>query len=135
MSQLGKDAKLYRGTAGTTAATLMTNVRDLSMPDERGEADTSSRAAGNETVRATMRKVSLEWQMNWDEDDGDFAAILSAYINRSPIALKSISKTAGKGIDADFVVTKCQRNESLRDGITADVVAKPTYVTRYPANV
>jgi len=133
--KLGKDAKLYRGTAGSTAATLMTNVRDVTNPDERNEIDTSSRAYDHETVDVGQIKTSIEWSMSADEADADYAAILAAYLGRTAIALKCISGTSGKGIDGDFKITKLSRSEQLKDQVLVDVVAKPTHTTRFPQYV
>jgi len=132
-AKIGLNAKLYHGTAGATAATEMANVKDLSMPDERGEADISTRGSGFEVIKSTMRKLSLEWQMLYDELDSDFAAILAAYVGQNAIALKCLSSSTGAGIDADFEIVKITKSENLKDGVYADVVAKPTYLTRYPA--
>ena len=41
---LGLDAKLFRGTAGSQAATEVTNVKDLTLNLESGEADVTTRA-------------------------------------------------------------------------------------------
>ena len=41
---LGLDAKLFRGTAGSQASTEVTNVKDLTLNLESGEADVTTRA-------------------------------------------------------------------------------------------
>jgi hypothetical protein len=110
----------------------MNNVRDLSMPDERGEADISCRGSDWELVKSTMRKIELGWQMLWDEDDPDFQAILAAYNARAPIALMCLAAANAQGPDADWEIMKFAKTEDLRGATVADVVAKPTYVTRYP---
>lgn len=132
MARIGILAKTYRGAAGSSASTEMKNIRDLTVNDERGEADISNRGSEFELIRTTMRKVSFDFQMNADEDDADYAAILAAYVNRTPIAWKCLSAADGSGIDCDVEVLKLTRNEALRDAMTADVTVKPTYHTRYP---
>ena len=42
---LGLDAKLFRGEAGTQATIEVTNVKDVSLTLESGEADVTTRAA------------------------------------------------------------------------------------------
>jgi len=135
MARIGLLAKLYRGPVGATATTEMKNVRDLNAPDERGEGDISSRGSEFELSVSTMRKLSIEWDINENEADADFVAIRDAYVNRAPIALKCISTAGGTGIDADFEITKFAKKEPLNGPITRDVAAKPTYVSRYPAPV
>ena len=46
---LGLDAVLYRGTAGTKATTEVTNVKDLTINLESGEADVTTRAPPAQT--------------------------------------------------------------------------------------
>ena len=50
--KLGLDAKLFRGTAGTQGTIEVTNVKDVSLSLESGEADVTTRKAkGWETER------------------------------------------------------------------------------------
>jgi hypothetical protein len=138
MANLGLNGALYRGTAGAAAATLMTNVQDLSFPDERSEAEISTRGCSIELFKAAMRKFSLEWSMTVSDSDADFTAIQAAYLAGTPIALKCISKTNGSGIDADFVITKFSQTQPLKEAQKVEVTAKPTYdgtTPRYPAAV
>ena len=130
----GLDAKLYRGTAGSTAATEVKNVRDLNYDSEWSEEDISTRGSTFELSAATMQKVSVNWEMLADDADVDLDAIRSAHETRTPLAFKIIDKAGGKGIDADFVVSKCARKQGLKGVITYDVSIKPTYVSRYPAH-
>ena len=43
--KLGLDAKIFHGTAGTKATTEMSNVTDVTLNLETGEADITTRAA------------------------------------------------------------------------------------------
>jgi len=133
--KIGLNGKLYRGTAGTTAATLMTNVRDLSTPDELGEVDISTRGCLVELVAIALEKFSIDFQMLVDPSDADYTAIRAAKIARGPLAFKVLSDTDGHGMDADFVITKFSEGQPLREGQAVDVTIKPTYMTRYPAFV
>ncbi|OQA81987.1 MAG: hypothetical protein BWY31_03485 [Lentisphaerae bacterium ADurb.Bin242] len=59
---LGLDAKLLRGTAGTTGATEVKNVKDLTLNLESGEADVTTRATnGWRASVATLKEASLEF--------------------------------------------------------------------------
>jgi hypothetical protein len=130
MAKLGLDAALYQGS------TLMKNVRDLTLNDEKAAVDISTRGSKFALSKGGMRTISLEWEMLWDESDADFAAILAAYNSDTGlIKLKCLSSTDGSGIDADFEITKCVRTESLKEGILASVTAVPSYggtAARYP---
>lgn len=129
-----RNAKLYRGNAGSTAATEVTNVRDLTYDSSWTEEDISTRASQFELVAATMMKVAVSWEMIADDADTNLTAIRAAHEAATVLAFKIVDKASGKGIDADFLVTKCARKQSLKGVITYDVAIAPTYVTRYPAH-
>ena len=129
---LGLDAKLFRGTAGSQAATEVTNVKDLTLNLESGEADVTTRATqGWKATAATLKEASLEFEMVWDTSDAGFKAIKDAYFNNTAIALFA-SDGDGNGLDADFVVTSFSRSEPLEEALTVSVTCKPTLVTRAP---
>ncbi|MBK9126275.1 MAG: hypothetical protein IPM13_00525 [Phycisphaerales bacterium] len=70
---LGMDAKLYYGTAGAAATTLMGNVRNVTLNLEAGEADVTTRAnSGWRATAPTLRECSVEFEMVWDPDDAGF---------------------------------------------------------------
>ncbi len=129
---LGLEAKLFHGAAGTTAATEMTNVKDVTLSMETGEADVTTRAAeGWRLTAATLKEASVEFEMVWDPNDSGFSAIKTAYFNAEPLAL-FVSDGNGKGLDADFVVTSFSRSEPLEEALTVSVTCKPTLVNRAP---
>ena len=132
--KLGMEAKLYYGAAGATAATELTNVKDVTLNLESGEADVTTRAnAGWRATVGTLKTGSVEFEMIWDSDDAGFTAIKDAYFNNEPIALAILDEAGGEGLDADFSITNFSRKEALEQAITVSVTAKPTYSTRAPA--
>jgi len=132
--KLGMEAKLYYGAAGATATTELTNVKDVTLNLESGEADVTTRAnAGWRATVGTLKTGSVEFEMIWDSDDAGFAAIKDAYFNNEPIALAILDEAGGEGLDADFSITSFSRKEALEEAITVSVTAKPTYSTRAPA--
>ncbi|MBN2132868.1 MAG: hypothetical protein JW741_25440 [Sedimentisphaerales bacterium] len=132
---IGLDAKLYRGVAGAPAATEMTNVRDVTLADEKGEANISRRGSRWSVVKATRRKVSVNFTMINDDTDADLIALRAAYAADTPLAFKILDKTAGKGVDADWEIMKMERGEPDETEQTISVTIKPTFVTRWPAEV
>lgn len=131
--QLGLDAKLFYGEAGTQGKTELTNVKDVTLNLTTGEADTTTRAAtGWRTYAATLKEGSLEFEMNWDTEDAGFKAVQEAFFSNGAIAF-FVSDGAGNGLDADFVITAFTRNEPLEDAMTVSITARPTNVTRAPA--
>ena len=122
---LGMNAKLYFGTAGTAAATEMSNVRDVTLTLEAGEADVTTRAnQGWRATAPTLRECSVEFEMVWDPDDAGFTALKTAFLASSLVALKVLDKTGGQGPDGDFSITSFSRNEALEEAITVNVTAK-----------
>ena len=129
---LGLDAVLYRGTAGTKATTEVTNVKDLTINLESGEADVTTRATeGWKAAVATLKEGSLEFGMLYDTADADFQAFQSAYFSNTPMAL-FVSDGAGTGLDADFSITGFNITQNLAAAMTVSVKARPTASTRAP---
>ncbi len=129
---LGLDAVLYRGTAGQRGTTEVTNVKDLTLNLESGEADVTTRKTqGWKASIATLKEGSLEFEMLYDTADADFQAFQAAYFGNTPIAL-FVSDGAGTGVDADFSVTGFNINQNLEEAMTVSVKAKPTASTRAP---
>lgn len=129
---LGLDAVLYRGTAGSQGSTEVTNVKDLTLNLESGDADVTTRATeGWKASIATLKEASLEFGMLYDTSDSDFQAFQSAYFGNTAISL-FVSDGAGTGLDADFSITGFTINQNLEEAMTVTVKAKPTASTRAP---
>lgn len=137
--KLGLDAKLFRNTASYATPTWaeITNVRDVTLNLEAGEADVTTR--GNNGWRATVATLkdgSIEFEMVWDSDDDDFTAIRDAFLNKTSVEMAvmdgSMATSGSQGLRASFMVTSFSRNEPLEEAITVSVTAKPTYSTSPP---
>jgi hypothetical protein len=123
--KLGLEGKLYRGTAGSTASTEITNAQDVTLNLSISEADFSRRAgAGWESVKAVMVGAELSFTIVYDSADANFLALKNAAINRTALAFAVLDGAGGKGVDADFVITGFGRNEPLREGMTCPITAK-----------
>lgn len=146
-SVLGMNCKLYRQTTGTRAAwpatgaapnlSEVTNVRDVTINLETGEADTTTRGNdGWESVEATLKKGSVEFEMVWDTSDAAFTAIKDAWVNSTKIALAVLtgdSATTGtQGLWANFSITNFSQGQGLTDAVIVNVTAKPAYQTSVP---
>lgn len=131
---LGLDAKIFYGTAGSTATTELSNTRDVTLNLETAEADVTTRAAQGwrETV-ATLKDASVEWVMIYDTADAGFTAIKDAFFNNTAIALAVLDGVGGSGLDADFSITTFSRDEALEEALTVSITARPTRSTRAPA--
>ena len=136
--KLGMQAKLYfktGGVGGGGAWTEMTNVKDVTLNLEAGEADVTTRANnGWRATIATLRDGSVEWEMVWDTADAGFTAIKNAYFKGAIIGLSVMDGdiASGQGLQADFSITNFSRSEPLEEAMTVSVTAKPTYSTSAP---
>ena len=138
--KLGLDAKLFRNTSTYASPTWneITNVRDVTLNLEAGEADVTTR--GNNGWRATiatLKDASIEFEMVWDSADDDFTAVRDAFLNKAALELAVMDgamATAGsQGLRASFMITSFSRNEPLEEAITVSVAAKPTYSANPPS--
>ena len=132
--KLGLDAKLFRGTAGTRGTIEVTNVKDVSLSLESGEADVTTRKAkGWKLSVATLKEASLEITILYDTEDEDFLAFKEAYFSNTPISLfVTDGDTTAHGLDADFSVTGFTVDQPLEEAVTVKVTAKPTASDRAP---
>ena len=126
--RLGLDCVLYRGTAGTTAATVMKNVKDVTCNLETGEADITTRAAqGWRVTKATLKEATIEFGMLYDVEDADMQAISNAFFHNSAISL-FVSDGLGSGLDCDASITQFNIEQNLEEGVNISVTAKPTII-------
>jgi len=128
---LGMNAKIYQGTAGGDLATLteMSNVKDVTLNLEAGEADVTTR--GNQGWRATaptLRECTVEFEMLWNPGDTGFEAIKTVFLSNGSIRLAVLTgdkdASGTEGPLGDFSITNFSRNEPLEEGVTVSVTAK-----------
>jgi len=133
--RLGMEAKLYYAVGGQGGQwNELTNVRDVTLNLESGEADVTTRAnQGWRATIATLREASVEFEMVWDTADAGFTAIKDAYFNGDKIGLRILDAEDGQGLQADFSITSFSRSEPLEEGITVSVTAKVTYSDTPPS--
>ena len=128
---LGMNAKIYQGPTGTDLATLteMSNVKDVTLSLEAGEADVTTRAnQGWRATAPTLRECTAEFEMLWKPGDTGFDAIKTAFLTAGTIRLAVLTgerETSGvEGPLGDFSITNFSRNEPLEEGVTVSVTAK-----------
>ena len=138
--KLGMEARLYfkvGGVDGPGDWNELTNVRDVTLSLESGEADVTTRAnAGWRATVATLKEGSVEFEMIWDTSDAGFTALKDAYFGNELIGLQvldgAIDDPGVQGLKADFSVTNFSRNEPLEEAINVSVTLKVTYSTTPP---
>jgi hypothetical protein len=135
--KLGMEAKIYYkvgGQGGGGAWTELTNVRDVTLSLETGEADVTTRAnSGWRATVATLKDASVEFEMIWDTADAGFTAIKNAYLTNAPIGFQVRDGAGGQGLQADFMITQFSRSEPLEEAISVSVTSKVTYSTTPPS--
>jgi hypothetical protein len=127
------DAKLYYGTAGSPAATLLSTVGDVTLSLKKSETKISSRASRWALVKGALKEAEISFEVVDDSADGAMEAILTAFMSDTPMAFFVKDAADGHGLDADFEIIGADRDEKLEDAIKYKFTIKPTYVSRYPA--
>ena len=115
----------------------MTNVKDLTLNLESGEADVTTRANnGWRATAATLKDGSIEFEMLWDTEDEGFGAIQTEYFENGSIEFAvmdgDITVVGTQGLRATMSITSFTRNEPLEEAISVSVTAKPTYAANAP---
>lgn len=120
---MGFEGKIYYGAAGSTAATEITNSRDITYTLDTEKGDTTERGSGAsppiETGRVTSRILGINFQMLNKASDTTLAALLTAAYAGTAVAIRTIDKTAGKGFDGD-VYLKVEHGKPLKGEQTFD---------------
>jgi hypothetical protein len=135
MSQtfLGLNCKLYRnaGSYGSPIWTEVTNVKDVTLNVEMGEADVTTRATnGWRAIVSTLATGSIEFAMVHDPTDGGFTAIQTAFFARTSIEFAvldgDISLSGSQGLRATMGVFNFSRSENLEEAVMENVSLKVT---------
>lgn len=138
--KLGLDAKLYfsaAGIGGLPTWTLLSNVKNVTLGLQKGEADVTTRANGGwKATAATLKEGTIEFAMVWDTSDAGFTAIKDAYFSNTTIGLAvmdgDVTASGSQGLWADCHIMDFSREEPLEEAIMVKVTAKPTYSANPP---
>jgi len=143
--KLGRQCKLYYsdtlldGSVNTPASVTwneIQNVRDLTLNQEKGEADVTTRGSGGfRQTLGTLIDGSVEFEMLWETSDTAFSALQDAFYNDTEIALAvmdgDIDAAGSEGLVSNFSVTSFTRSEALEEGVTVSVTIKPSSYTEW----
>lgn len=137
--KLGLDAKLYRNTGSYASPSWseVSNVKDVTLNLEKGEADVTTRAAnGWRAIKGTLKEMTVEFEMLWLAGDSGFEAIKDAFLDNTTIEFLvldgSVSTSGNQGPRAEMDVISFSRNEPLEEGITVSVTIKTTQSDNAP---
>lgn len=102
------EGKLYHGTAGTTGATEIGNVRDITETFEIQEGDTTEKGTSGipiMTSRVTARGYQIDFTMLNKTTDSSLTALRAAAVAGTPVAIRTKSYDSGTGYDGDMILT------------------------------
>lgn len=148
--RLGMNSKLYYSATLVTGITEsdieaptyieLTNVKDVTINLETGEADVTTRANnGWRATESTLKDGSIEFEMNWDDSDAGFDAIQAAWLNGTKLAIKALNTdeaTVGaKGLAGNFSVTNFSVGQPLEEAVSVSVTLKPNSFNTWYENV
>ena len=106
--KMGFEGLLYYGAAGSTAATLLENTRDITVTYDVERGDTTVRGDSSvppiKTADVTARMVNIEFVMINDITDTAFAALKTACAAGTGVALRGKDYASGSGPDADYTL-------------------------------
>lgn len=122
------------GVAAVGSYAELTNVRNVTLSLEAGEADVTTRANnGWRATIPTLKEGTIEFEMVWDESDTGFTAVKNAFFGGTVLGIQALSGDPGQGLEADFAVTNFSRNEDLEEAMIVSVSLKITYSATAPA--
>ena len=108
--KMGFEGMLYYGAAGSTAATLIENCKDITISRDVERGNTTVRGDSTappiETESVTTRKLQIEFVMLNDINDTTLEALRVAASTGAEVALRGKDYSAGKGPDGDFTLSQ-----------------------------
>ena len=131
---LGRDAKLYAGTAGSTPSTEIKDIKNLGINLNQAEIDVTTRTAkGWKAVAGGLREAEISFDLLVAKGSTEAKQMLNAFKGgeggtATYLALKIIDAVT-EGIfdfEADCLITECSQQQDLEEAIVYAVKAKPT---------
>lgn len=102
---MGFEGRLYYGVKGTTAATEITQSRDITYGLSTTKGETTVRGSGSGppvmTERVTVREITINFQMINKSSDTTLDALLTAAYAGTAVAIRTKDNAAGLGFDGD----------------------------------
>lgn len=135
--QLGRDAKLYAGAVGSTPATEIKDVKDLSLSLTQDEIDITTRTAkGWKATAPGLREAEISFDLLCAAGSTEAKLFLNAYKGGADGTVTSANYVAIKIVDnsidglatfeADCMVSDCSMEQNLEDAIKLSIKVKPT---------
>ncbi len=130
--------------------TELTTVQDVTLNLTASTADLTSRNSnGWRQMVSVLKDGSADFSVLWQPDDPIFTDLLNFFLDQCPTAflildgpntgisiadpdLRCGASGVVTGLHADFIVNDFTRNESLEEGLTADVSIQPALGVIFP---
>lgn len=98
----------YYGAKGSTAATNLTNCRDITYNITTSRGETTVRGDSTtppiESWNVTKRIASVELTLVFDTSDASFASMMTAAAAGTAVAIRTKSYSSGLGFDGDVTL-------------------------------
>lgn len=105
----GYQGVIYYGTAGSTAATQITNVEDLNYNTDIEKVETTTRGDSTSIPKKVEVPVTLTaeitWSMFMSTTDATLTALVAAERTGTPVAIRTKSYASGTGFDGDCILS------------------------------
>lgn len=115
---MGYKGKFYIGTAGTQAATLVTNCQDLDYSVALTKGDTTERGDGSappiEYEQVAARKPTITVKIREKSGDTNLLALKAAALTGGAIAVRYLYETGSLGFDGDMTF-ELKNTQALKD--------------------
>lgn len=134
--RIGLNGEFYYGTTGLTPTTEAANVDNVVLTISKRTAERIKRKKKYVTKKVTVTEATLTFDIVDEEGDAFLAAITTAAMADTSVALYALNVAAasgGEGLNADWYITEFNRNESNAEMITYSVSAVLTDEDRDPA--
>jgi hypothetical protein len=131
--RIGLNGSFLYGTAGSQAAVTDAQkvVVDVTFSGQTTKVDITSRGGTWEVEKPVLLSGQLSVKCMSKEGDALVPALLTAWKNKTTVAVWARESATGEGIDADFYV-ELTRNEPLKGRIEYDFSLTPTNESREP---
>ncbi len=128
-TKMGFEGEIFYGTAGSTAATRLTNVRDITYNFDTERGDTTVRGNSSSppigTNRVTRLNATIDFTMIVDSSDTELEALRVAAVAGNAVALRLKDYSSGKGYDGDVTLTM-RHGKPIGGEQTIEFSAEPT---------
>jgi len=127
--RLGRNCKLYEGTAGAEAATEVTHAADVTLNGTREKIDVTDRLlaqTGFKGYEGGLIDATVTIQARKVKADAVVGALKTAFQTGGAISLKILNGSDGDGVKGDFIISDYQESQPVNGAVDISITAYPT---------